>query len=363
VGIIHRDIKPGNFLLTKAGQIKLSDFGLATMVSGSRITAAGKTLGTIQYMSPEQIRGKPPLTNRSDLYALGCVLHEMLTGDPPYLGESTAEVLQKHLKGPIPHVAAEIEDCPLELDELIFQLLSKEVEQRPESAALVGSRLEGILQPGRRARPVEPEFFSSRTPKAPMIAQLKVKGIQSSEPEIAVRTAPARRVASPPLAWVVVALLLIVCLSLWSGARDTSAQLRHAEQIWVNLFETTDSTTRLLAVNSLGKFGPLSPSTLEKLRVTATTASQGDEIRIAALVALAQHASECRSFLVEISKLQNKDDSSAVRIQAGRTCEAMKQAGGQSTKMTANFWIAIIAILGIAVCGGMWLWERLAKFA
>ncbi len=72
-GVIHRDIKPGNFLLTKSGQLKLSDFGLATMVAASRITRAGKTAGTFQYMAPEQIQGKPPISNKTDLYALGCV--------------------------------------------------------------------------------------------------------------------------------------------------------------------------------------------------------------------------------------------------------------------------------------------------
>jgi eukaryotic-like serine/threonine-protein kinase len=360
-GIIHRDIKPGNFLLTKAGQIKLSDFGLATMVSGSRITAAGKTLGTIQYMSPEQIRGKPPLTHRSDLYALGCVIHEMLTGDPPYLGDSTAEVLQKHLKGPIPHVAAEIIDCPLELDELVFQLLSKDAEQRPESAAIVAARLEGILQPGRRAAPVEPDFFVSRTPKAPMIAPLK--GIHGSDPDVDVKPVPVPKFASPPLAWVVAALLLVVCWSLWSGARATAARLRHAEQMWVNLLEATDPSTRLLALNSLGKFGPLSLPTLEKLRVTATTTGQGDDIRVAALAALAQHASECRSFQPEIFKMHKADDSPEIRVQAGRTYEAMKEARSHSTGTVIFFWGVIATLVGSAIAGCWWLWERLKKFA
>ncbi|MBC8116527.1 MAG: hypothetical protein H7062_19215, partial [Candidatus Saccharimonas sp.] len=247
------------------------------------------------------------------------------------------------------------------LDELVFQLLSKEVEQRPETAALVASRLEGILQPGRRASPVEPDFFASRTPQVPMIAPLK--GIQSSEPDLDTTTVPTRRIASPPLAWVVAALLLVVCLSLWSGARDTAARLRHAEQMWVNVLETTDPPTRLLALSSLGKFGPLSPSTLEKLRVTAGTTSQSDVIRIAALEALAQHASECRSFQAEIFKIHNSDGSPAVRGQAGRTYEAMKQARSRSAGAVTMFWGVIGAILGSAIAGGWWLWQRLKKFA
>ncbi len=361
-GVIHRDVKPGNFLMTRAGQLKLSDFGLATMVSGSRITAAGKTLGTIQYMSPEQIRGKPPLTNRSDLYALGCVLHEMLTGDPPYLGDSTAEVLQKHLKAPIPHVAAEIADCPLELDELIFQLLSKEAEQRPESAEVVASRLEGIWLPSRRASFAEPGFFDAKTPPVPAIVPLK--RIQDSEPDVDVKTVPAfRALPSPPLAWVIAAVLLVVCLNLWSRVQDASARLRHAEQMWVNLIDASDPPTRHLALSSLGKFGPLSPDSLEKLRVTAATTSQSADLRIAALDALAQHASECRSFQFEVFKMHNSDDNPAIRIQAGRTYEAMKQATDPSTGSAALFWGLIAVIFGSVLAGGWWLWRRLEKFA
>ena len=358
-GIIHRDIKPGNFLLTKSGQIKLSDFGLAAVVSGSRITAAGKTLGTIQYMSPEQIRGKPPLTNRSDLYALGCVIHEMLTGDPPYLGDSTAEVLQKHLKGPIPHVAAEILDCPLELDELVFDLLSKEAGQRPETAALVGLRLGGILQPGRRASSVDPNLFSAKTPPAPFIAPLK--GIKSSDPDADAVAAPTPWAVSPPAAWVLAAVLLVICLSMWFGWRNTATRLRHAEKMWVELFEQSDQTTRLLALSSLGKFGPLSPTTLEKLRTA--TKSENEEIRIASLVTLAQHASECRSFQHEIFKIHNTDASPAVRAQAARTYEVMRQANGRSMGTTVMFWCVIIAIVGSTVAVGWWIWQRLRKFA
>ena len=163
------------------------------------------------------------------------------------------------------------------------------------------------------------------------------------------------------MAWIVAALLLVVCVSVWSGWSSTAARLRHAEQMWVELFEQSDQPTRLLALNSLGQFGPLSPSTLEKLR--AATKGESDDIRIASLAALALHASECRSFQFEIFKIQNTDDSPAVRAQASRTYEAMQRTNGQSRGGAILFWCLIAAIVGSMIAAGGWLWLRLRKFA
>ncbi len=183
-GVIHRDVKPGNFLMTKSGQLKLSDFGLASIVTTNRLTAAGRTVGTIQYMAPEQIRGKS-LTGRVDLYAMGCVLFEMLTGHTPYAGENAATILQQHLSGPIPHAMAEALNCPLKLDQLIFELMSKDADHRPATAAEVGWRLEEILQPGRHSPPVEPDLFPESIAKT-RVASLQNLGKMPSDAAIEV---------------------------------------------------------------------------------------------------------------------------------------------------------------------------------
>ncbi|MSR60413.1 MAG: serine/threonine protein kinase, partial [Planctomycetaceae bacterium] len=92
-GVIHRDLKPANLMLTKDRKVKLTDFGIARDTTATALTAAGRTVGTYAYMAPEQIRGKPPVDKKTDLYALGCVLFEMLTGETPFCCENQGEML------------------------------------------------------------------------------------------------------------------------------------------------------------------------------------------------------------------------------------------------------------------------------
>ena len=143
-GVVHRDVKPGNFLLTPAGKLKLSDFGLATVEAATKITAAGKTMGTFPYMAPEQIRGRPPVSPQTDLYALGCVIFEMLTGRTPFVGEMPAEVMHKHLDDVPPRISEFASDCPHALESLVRDLLQKDPSDRPESAAIVIERLNDV---------------------------------------------------------------------------------------------------------------------------------------------------------------------------------------------------------------------------
>ena len=132
--VIHRDLKPGNLLLTRNGKVKLADFGLALVAAETRLTSTGKTMGSLHYMSPEQIQGKPPLSSRSDLYALGCVLFELLVGRTPFVGQAMAEVLQQHIRQPPPAISSFAIECPAELETLIAQLLQKNPVERPQTA-------------------------------------------------------------------------------------------------------------------------------------------------------------------------------------------------------------------------------------
>jgi eukaryotic-like serine/threonine-protein kinase len=141
-GIIHRDLKPGNLFFDRDGKLLLGDFGIARDIHEADITDTGITVGTYAYMSPEQIRGDKSITGKADLYSLGCVMVEMLTGSPPFSGTNFAETWTQHLHKTPPSMRERGVDCPEWLDELILQLLNKDSEKRPFNARAV----QGILK-------------------------------------------------------------------------------------------------------------------------------------------------------------------------------------------------------------------------
>ena len=129
-GIVHRDVKPANFLLTRNGDLKLSDFGLAHVSSETKLTTAGMTMGTISYMSPEQVRASKDIGPPTDVYAAGCVFFEMLTGWAPFRGGQAAEIMQQHLSADPPRVTKIVPDCPPEADMLVKACMTKSAADR-----------------------------------------------------------------------------------------------------------------------------------------------------------------------------------------------------------------------------------------
>ena len=143
-GVIHRDLKPANLLMTSASVIKLTDFGIARDTTATALTAAGKTVGTYAYMAPEQIRGKPPVDKKTDLYALGCVLFEMISGETPFTSENQGEMLMQHLQEEPPRITSLVPDCPSFLEELIFRLLEKDPADRVYDALALQHELDDV---------------------------------------------------------------------------------------------------------------------------------------------------------------------------------------------------------------------------
>ena len=142
-GVIHRDLKPGNLLVTDDGTVKLADFGIAKLFGGDAHTAQGNFVGTADYMAPEQASGKL-VDQRVDLYALGLVMFVMLAGRPPFRGLHLSEVIEKQRKEKPPRIASLVEDVPAELDELIDRLLAKKPATRPPNALALGRLLAAI---------------------------------------------------------------------------------------------------------------------------------------------------------------------------------------------------------------------------
>ncbi|MEK6248774.1 MAG: serine/threonine protein kinase [Planctomycetales bacterium] len=144
-GIIHRDLKPANLFMTEAGQLKLGDFGIARDTHKADLTDAGLTVGTYAYMAPEQIRADQGVSDKVDLYALGCLLYEMLTGRPPFEGANFAQIFDQHLQRDPPSVQAAVPECPAELDQMIQRLMAKSPNLRPFNARYVQGFLQELL--------------------------------------------------------------------------------------------------------------------------------------------------------------------------------------------------------------------------
>ena len=124
-GVVHRDLKPGNVWLAADGAAEIGDFGLAVALEQSRLTMHGMLVGTVAYMPPEQALGGE-VTPRADLYSLGCMLYEMITGRPPFVGDNPSAVISQHINTPPVAPSWHADTCPLDLESLILRLLAKD---------------------------------------------------------------------------------------------------------------------------------------------------------------------------------------------------------------------------------------------
>jgi serine/threonine-protein kinase len=151
-GIIHRDIKPGNLLVNEAGQVKITDFGIARATQAAPVTRTGTVLGTAQYVSPEQAMGER-LTPSTDIYSLGVVAYECLVGHPPFVADTQVAIALMHLNEPPPPLLGHV---PPQVRDLVMAMLAKAPERRPASADELSDRAYWLRESLASGGPADP---------------------------------------------------------------------------------------------------------------------------------------------------------------------------------------------------------------
>jgi serine/threonine-protein kinase len=181
-GIIHRDIKPGNVMLTPNGDVKVMDFGIARAVSDaqSTMTQTAAVVGTAQYLSPEQARGET-VDSRSDVYSAGCLLYELLTGRPPFVGDSPVAVAYQHVREQASPPSDHDTALPPAIDAIVMKSLAKRVEDRYQSAAAMRTDIERYLA----GRPVEAVAPVAAPEPGPATAATQVVGAPTAAVPVA----------------------------------------------------------------------------------------------------------------------------------------------------------------------------------
>ncbi len=171
-GIIHRDVKPSNMLVDAEDtrHLLLTDFGIAKLQGMLGLTKSGTTIGTPEYMSPEQAEGKD-IDQRTDVYALGCVLFELLAGRPPFVGSTAVSVLYQQVHLRPPHLRAFNAEVPRELGRIVEQALAKHAEERFGTAALLADALYSFAEGSLPTMPGEPQTVPAVLTTSPMVSK------------------------------------------------------------------------------------------------------------------------------------------------------------------------------------------------
>jgi serine/threonine protein kinase len=237
-GIIHRDIKPGNVMLSNGRAVKVADFGIARAVSDASGTAtmAGTVIGTAQYLSPEQGRGEAADV-RSDLYSAGCLLYELLVGEPPFVGDSMVSIIFQHISEPPTRPSAANSDISADMDAIVMKALAKDPADRYQSAAEMKADVDNVL--GGRPPAATTLFPASIIEQSPMPANH-----EGSTDRHSVKTSTVGRPRASRLIASVIAVLLVVAgasaFAIYQPERPEAAAV---------------TTTEVPAVLGLGRVG------------------------------------------------------------------------------------------------------------
>jgi serine/threonine-protein kinase len=227
-GIIHRDVKPANIMISKTGAVKVMDFGIARALAdtGNRLTRTSAVIGTAQYLSPEQASGDN-VDARSDVYSLGCVLYEMLTGKPPFVGDSPVSVAYQHVRKDPVRPSQRHGDISPELDAVVLKALAKNPENRYQTAADMRTDL---IRVHSGEAPDAPKLFTDAE-HSNLLSTASARGdhLQHTEP-IPARSRSIRRWVIAVAMLAVLAVVVTVGFNVF-GARDARVPDVHGQSL------------------------------------------------------------------------------------------------------------------------------------
>jgi eukaryotic-like serine/threonine-protein kinase len=218
-GIVHRDVKPGNLLITPEGQVKITDFGIARAALAAHLTQSGMVMGTAQYVSPEQATARP-ITAATDIYSLGVVGYECLAGRPPFTAETPIALALAHVHKPPPPLPG---DVPAQVAALVGQMLAKEPSNRPASARLVADRASALrdkslageqpLTAGSAERTGPAAWFPEASPTSPGLRHTGTAPIPTAIPQRPRSRRPATLMITTGAVGAVVAAAVIALIA------------------------------------------------------------------------------------------------------------------------------------------------------
>ena len=220
-GVIHRDLKPSNLMLTERGVLKIMDFGIARVRGSQRLTRAGSIVGTMTYVAPEQIKGSEG-DEQSDEYSLACVLYEMLSGDPPFRGDTDYDLIKAHVEGRPPPLTERIRNLPAAVEGALMRALAKEPAQRFASIGEFSRALGTEADLGHAAEIIGSEVLHLAGPIVSQTTQIAPAQLSSPRPtprptprQVAVQTRTRKRMPAAVLGSTAAAVALGLAYLFW----------------------------------------------------------------------------------------------------------------------------------------------------